>query len=461
MFRKKIYRPLPKSARLIAPGRVRVRIGGKWVDREVNDAGLMIDFSSKWYSWIRDPKTGKRKAVPLERDREAGILARASQIKKASRQKWELEPNSKNDPSQPLLDLVEKWLEEMSKGAKAYIVPTIRPSITRMIGLIGLQKLRDLQDPDLTQRIREAMESLKNPEPLKLPEDKTSFTVVEARAILEITQPSFWEMRNRLGIRGVGKSVGRKFTRDEMAAFASCKARGLSPKSINDHARFFGRFCRWLVRNGMIMRDIRLPELFDQSIDRRLVRRALTWEDCKKLATAARKSDEVISKACGLTREVLYRVAFLSLLRNRALRELKVSDLRFTGSDFPFISVRPEIDKRKVARAIPILDDETVKKLKHLVSGKKPDDRVFTFNHVTISRAIRADLAKAGIPYRTEEGVVDLHAFRHSGATHLMSKGVDPFWVAKVGGWSTINEILQRYGHLSPKSIGEQLRGAF
>ena len=461
MFRKKIYRQLPKTAKLIAPGRVRVKIGGKWVDRQVNDAGLMIDFSSKWYSWITDPKTGKRKAVPLERDREAGILAQASEIKKASRQKWDLDPNLKNDPSQPLAELVEQWLVELAKGKSSYMVPTIRPAVLRIIQEIGLGKLRDLQAADLTDRIRAAIELLRKAKPAELPPDQKIFTVVEARTILEISQPCFWEIRNRLGIQGEGKSVGKRFTRDEMTVMVGHQARGLSAKSVNDHARFLGRFCRWLLRRGSITRDVVLPDLFDQKADRRLIRRAISWDECKALAKAASESGEILSGATAKTREVLYTVAFLSLLRNRALRELRVSDLKLHGTDGPFVSVRPETDKRRVARAIPLVDAETVEKLKELVKGKKPDDRVFVFYHVTISKAIRHDLARAGIPYRTDEGVVDLHAFRHSGTSHLMARGVDPFWVAKVGGWSSLNEILQRYGHLSPKSIGQQLRGAF
>ena len=48
MYKKTITREVPTGAIFIAPGRIKVRIKGKWVERELNSAGKMVDYTKRW-----------------------------------------------------------------------------------------------------------------------------------------------------------------------------------------------------------------------------------------------------------------------------------------------------------------------------------------------------------------------------------------------------------------------------
>jgi len=59
------------------------------------------------------------------------------------------------------------------------------------------------------------------------------------------------------------------------------------------------------------------------------------------------------------------------------------------------------------------------------VTGKKGSDRVFDFNY-QITRELRKDLERAGIPYKDGLGrSFDFHAFKKSGITALAQAKVD------------------------------------
>jgi integrase len=124
----------------------------------------------------------------------------------------------------------------------------------------------------------------------------------------------------------------------------------------------------------------------------------------------------------------------------------------------PHIVVRPEIDKCRKARLVP-LDASTAVDLAAFVGKRKPSALVWNFPS-QIGPALRADLRTAGIDPKNSDGVIDLHSFRHSGASHLMARGVSPLLIAKAGGWSDTRMLVARYGHMTGEGL-DVVRGAF
>jgi integrase len=159
------------------------------------------------------------------------------------------------------------------------------------------------------------------------------------------------------------------------------------------------------------------------------------------------------------SRSVLYRTAFCTLARRRALAELRVYDLNLDAPT-PFMSIRAETDKTRTARAIPIMNKDLLEDLKTLIAGKKRDDLVFHVAHATAA-VLQNDLKDANIPYSTTEGDWDFHAFRHSGATHMARMRVPLYQICKIGGWTDYEQFFSTYGHMSVHDLGSSIDGIF
>lgn len=460
MFRKTVTRAMPEGARLIAPGRVRFQDpSGKWLERTVNSKGRILDKSKKFYGWVKGAD-GRRKAVPLSIDRAASLQILARKAKLGERQAEGLSATETNDPHQSLAVLSEAWFSQLAdEGFPLAQMRNIRPRLAKMLGQCRLVKVMDFFTPDFTETVKVVMKKLGVPGRLALPKGCEPITFTEMRTILCISQPALWCLCSTLGIEGTGKGAAKTFTREQAERIIAHKNRPISAKTINDHLLALRVFVRWLKTRGTISQLPDFPKVLDVKLDRRLVRRAISSDELEHLAQAAEDKGLTRSRIDPQSRAILYRLAFWSLARSRALRELKVSDLHLAGKQ-PFFSLRGETDKNGMARAIPIKPDHA-KALAKLVRGRKPDDLVFPFDYRTMAMTVRSDLRLAGIPYRTADGIFDFHAFRHAGTSHYFASGVDATVIAKLGGWSNTTQLLQTYGHLSPRNIADLIRGAW
>ena len=75
------------------------------------------------------------------------------------------------------------------------------------------------------------------------------------------------------------------------------------------------------------------------------------------------------------------------------------------------------------------------------------------------AKLLRHDLAAAGIPYQTAEGVVDFHALRYSYITNMIAAGVDPKTVQELARHSTITLTIDRYTKSSDERKRKALEG--
>lgn len=96
-----------------------------------------------------------------------------------------------------------------------------------------------------------------------------------------------------------------------------------------------------------------------------------------------------------------------------------------------------KIKKDRVAMLPQILIDD----LRPMREGKRPEDKVWSFNINTAWTRLKRAHATSGLK------PLNFHSCRHGFATGLMHKGVDVITIARLGGWSSPAMVLNRYGH--------------
>lgn len=445
MFRKRFTVALPEGSKLLPGNRARLP-GGKVVP--VNESGREIRYTEAFYTKIDG------KLIPLAPDKTAaremearlrldGMLVRrgmASQINPVE--------------GKDLAGLIDRWLEELeARGRTKTDLVTLRVRV-ELLTRLGFKTLVDLSKPEAGEAIEAGIAALgKAEKPFRLPSG-SSFTPAQARHILEVSPSGLSKLCRDRGVIGEGAGKARRFTREELLVLSSHKGKGLSVATMGHYGAAITSFARWLNRRGLLQNP---PYIARKRVlkDER-PRRVLSWDQCRALAASVEAGGRTRGGMTARSRSVLYRVAFCTMLRARALRGLKVADLRL--GENPHIVVRPEIDKCRKARTVA-LDADTAADLAALVGNRKPGVPVWTLPS-QIGPSLRADLRGAGMEPRTDDGVIDLHAFRHSGASHLMARGVSPLLIAKTGGWSDTRMLVSRYGHMTGEGL-EAVRGAF
>jgi integrase len=357
----------------------------------------------------------------------------------------------------PLAELVQQWLDELaSRGRSSKDLTTVEKRVGLLLKL-DLKTVADLNKPELSETVEQGVEDLVAGDGVVIPPKQTTFTPAEVRHILGGVHPSaVAKLAAAKGVKGTGKGKARKFTRAEVITLTAHRGRGLSETTKSHYLATVTSFCKWLVRKNHLEKVAYFAK--GKTTRETRPRRAITWEQCQKLAKAAGDSGKVRGGLKPLARSVLYRVAFNTMLRARALRGLLVGDLRLTGPS-PQISVRAELDKTRRSRVVP-LEPATAQDLAKLVKGRKPSQLVWEIPEKIVN-VLRLDLADAEVPFRTSEGVLDLHSLRHSGASHLLAKGTSVALICKIGGWTDSKMLLARYGHLIPENFAETLKGVW
>ena len=207
------------------------------------------------------------------------------------------------------------------------------------------------------------------------------------------------------------------------------------------HLDVVRQFLVFLFKRKLIAEAIELPK------PRKLppiIRRSISSEQVEQLANA--------NPARGL----LYRLAFCTLARKGSLAALTAEDCHLDDPKKAWISFKPEHNKTATGNAVPI-PERLVEPLRALCL-EKPAGRLLVFPH---QRQFGADIKRAGLPKKTADGVFCFHSLRHSGATHLVKKGLPLHLVQRIGGWLSLTMLTQRYSHLCAQDGRELLAAAF
>lgn len=151
------------------------------------------------------------------------------------------------------------------------------------------------------------------------------------------------------------------------------------------------------------------------------------------------------------------RVLADSGVRVGELVRLRISDI-LTRDDHHFLKVRGKGDRERLVPIAPPL----YRRLLRFVERYRPDDpssdRLFLsrrrggntggYGPLTdsgVQKLIRDLGERAGVKKR-----VHPHLFRHSAATHMLRRGMNPLLVAEVLGHTSLAMIQNVYSHLTP-----------
>ena len=231
----------------------------------------------------------------------------------------------------------------------------------------------------------------------------------------------------------------RSTTAMKLDAWAS----GLNGATATQRKQIFSlrQFLVFLRKRQLIAELVELPKA--RSLPP-IVRRHISGDQVEMLACA--------NPARGL----LYRLAFCSLARKGSLAALTAADCHLDDQKNAWISFVPEFNKTSTGLAVPI-PERLVEPLRALCL-EKPVGRLFALPYL---KQFIADLARAGLPRKNAEGVLVFHSLRHSGATHLVKKGLPLHLIQRIGGWSSLSVLTARYSHLCAQNGRELLAAAF
>jgi len=451
MYRKTTTQPIPENAIHLGNGKIKIRHKGRMIERDVNLSGRMIVLSSRYYAKVKQPD-GSIKEIALTTDRVTSEQLMAQARKKSERISAGLDDAPRLDAGISCHDLAIEWLSFLeSRDRTPSYIETNRSRIIRLIDEAPFPTPSAIDAPDASNRFNQFTIKLKKGESITLPLGE-SFTPFQLRHLLAISGSALAKLAFNRGIIGTGQGKAKRYNREESEALIQHRKSGRTPSTINSYRTVFLSFCSWLLKRGTISK---VPLLLAREGTRRAqkkTRRAITWAECQQLAASTISNAKKMSGMTALARGLLYQVAFRTLLRARALRELTVADCHLAGPS-PFLAVRAETDKTGRARAVPLPKDLAQELVQFIAQRpqsatvwKLPDD---------IARIMRADLKRAGIAYITLEGIADFHALRHAGATHMARAGVSLDIVAKIGGWTSLTQFFSRYGHYSVEHLSE------
>lgn len=459
MHRKTIIRPVPPGAKDAGPGKIKVRRkNGDWETLSLNEEGKIIDYSQSWYGYV--PQTnGKSKEMALCPNKASAKVMLAQMVNKATDVLNGVAVEEARNPNQELEPVIKDWLKTLDNaGLNLCHRKTEKARINRMVAACGFSTLRDLYGPNASGAIHDAAERLKQPKGAIILPKGDSFTPGEIRAILEVTPAALAKLVHKRGVKGTGCGKARRFTREDSETLIAHRNRGLSHRTVNGHCNTLQAFCRWANNRRLIPLIPQFPRRLQDKQDRRHIRRALSLDEINTLVKSTREVGTEYMRMPAKLRAILYLFAFRTLLRARALRELRPGDCHLTDST-PWVNIRSETDKTGRERKIPITDEETVQTLAELAKTTPKGKAIFPIP-LEIASIMRKDLKAAGIEIETEDGCVDIHALRHSGATFLAQSGVALDVIAKIGGWTNLNQFFDRYGHYTVASLADSLRKA-
>ncbi len=224
---------------------------------------------------------------------------------------------------------------------------------------------------------------------------------------------------------------------------------GMSIRTCNGYIGAFKQFCKWMVSERRASESpVAFVKRMNAQTDRRIVRRALTVEECRKLLDAARKG-KPYAGLTGADRDMLYRLALESGLRWNELRTLTAGSFALDATT-PTVTVKAGYSKHRREDTLP-LRPETTELLRDYLATKLPAAQAFPMPDRNVGGSmVEEDLAVAGIEAKDAAGrVVDFHALRHTFITNLCNGGVHPKTAQSLARHSSIVLTMDHYTHLT------------
>jgi integrase/recombinase XerC len=257
---------------------------------------------------------------------------------------------------------------------------------------------------------------------------------------------------NRL--RDVQASI---LTRDAIqAALSKIRKAGASAQTANHYRSAIRAFCRWMVESGRLRTNpVAGVKPYRADSDRRYERRPLEPVELARLVAAAEQGSD-IDGVPGPVRAMAYRVAAATGLRLDEVRSLIAESFRLDGPTPEVVLPGSRTKNGKEARQP--LPGSLVEPLRAYLAaqcspGWNPAAPCLAIAYYRMARTMRADLAAAGIPYRTPDGLVDFHSLRGTYITSLIRAGANIKTVQVLARHASPTTTLQFYARATEADL--------
>ena len=193
-------------------------------------------------------------------------------------------------------------------------------------------------------------------------------------------------------------------------------------RTYNHYLVAFKGFCLWVVSNELAARNP-LTGCKGISSDDKEKRRPLSPDEFNKLLEATAEAPRRF-ELTPEQRVLMYLLATETGLRKNELVNLTVSSFHL---DKGVVRLPREVAKNRHAVELP-LRQERIAHLRKYLSGKLPMVKLFPVTQsLRASNMLKKDLKDAGIPFKTDKGVVVFHALRNTFSTNLSR--TDASWI--------------------------------
>jgi site-specific recombinase XerD len=221
----------------------------------------------------------------------------------------------------------------------------------------------------------------------------------------------------------------------------------LSPRSYNHYLQAFKSFCRWCVPTRMLSNPVSNLKTLNAEADVRHPRRALTPDEVTRLIAATRASHKRAQNLAPELRARAYTLAYFTGLRKQELASLTANSFRLDQNP-PTVTVAAACSKHRRKDVLP-LHPELIEQLRVWLRELNPGQKLLPLlGKKKLSEMIQLDLKRAGIPYRTADGIADFHAAgRHTYITQLLRSGAS-LPEAKELARHTDVKMTMRYTHI-------------
>lgn len=212
----------------------------------------------------------------------------------------------------------------------------------------------------------------------------------------------------------------------------------MSRNTGNHYAIYFKGFATWLKRQGRITE---IPVIESISFEQ-AQQRAFEYDEWSRLLEATKKAPTRFGLT-GFQRYILYKLALDS-----GLRKEELANLTRTSFDFKCGTVFvPGKNTKNGKDALQKLTPGTRDLVQDYAKNKMPSTKLFIMPKRP-EKMIREDCESAGIKTENYRGRIKFHTTRHTLATFLADKGVQPRVLQKIMRHADISTTMRYYTHL-------------
>ena len=222
--------------------------------------------------------------------------------------------------------------------------------------------------------------------------------------------------------------------------------KGVGARTSNCYLQACKQFGNWMVRDDRAASNpLAHLQRCKAEADKRVRRRALTVEECRRLISTTEKVGDNYGMT-GAERAMMYRVALGTGFRVAEIRSLTLQSFSLNG-EYPTITVEAAYSKNRTRREQPIAN-KLADDLEVFLADRDAETPVFKPNADKTADMLRADLARADIKAEDSAGNrVDFHALRHTYITLGAQAGIAPKVLMDLARHSDINLTMKVYSH--------------